>query len=163
MSNQSDTCMDCDEHESRSTAAVETVDTEGPRRREGAPQPRSKGYRLPRSCTLDGFVEAAECREGVYITRLEPLSKLSVETQHNLYQIIILVPTESKALIQGGRFFPKNTEGAVCGASFGGSLLKSGWIGIGMRMEISAAGRLIVTSPVRGIHLEPEGNLPGPF
>jgi hypothetical protein len=163
MSTQPDKCMGCDEHQSRSSAVVETVDTEGPRRGDGAPEPSSNGYRIPRICTLDGFVEETNRSQGIQITQLEPLSKLCVETQHSLYQITVLIPSESKVLIHGGRFFPENTEAAVCGSSFGGSLIKSGWIGIGMRMEVLAGGRPIVTSQIRSIHLEPEGNLPGPF
>jgi hypothetical protein len=33
----------------------------------------------------------------------------------------------------------------------GGSFLKVGWIGVGLRMEILAEGRRIVTSPVYDI------------
>jgi hypothetical protein len=66
-------------------------------------------------------------------------------------------------LIQGGRFFPEHTEAVLCGASFGGSLLKSHWIGIGMRMELSFGGRTIITSSVHSYHTEVEDELPGPF
>jgi hypothetical protein len=37
------------------------------------------------------------------------------------------------------------------GASLGGSFLKVGWIGVGLRMEIRDESRRIVTSPVRHI------------
>jgi len=45
--------------------------------------------------------------------------------------------------------------GRMDGSGFGGSLLKVGWIGIGLRMEILAGDQRIVTSPVRDISIEP--------
>jgi hypothetical protein len=98
----------------------------------------------------------------VHLAQLAPLSKLYVKTQHTLYQIILLDAGESKVLIQGGRFFPKLTEAVLCGSSFGGSLLKSHWIGMGMRMEISFGERTIITSSVHTCHTEVEDNVPGP-
>ena len=51
----------------------------------------------------------------------------------------------------GRRVFPSLTPAHFSGASVGGSFLKVGWIGIGLRMEILVDGRRIVTSPVRDI------------
>ena len=54
-------------------------------------------------------------------------------------------------VIQGGTFFPDPTRAHVEGSSVGGNLLKIGWIGVGLRMEIVAEGRRIVTTAVRSI------------
>ena len=97
------------------------------------------------------------------INQLAALSRLYVQTQNTLYMIILLNPGQSKVLIQGGRFFPELTDAVLCGSSFGGSFLKSHWIGMGMRMEILGVGRTVLTSSVRSIHIENEDNLPGPF
>jgi len=122
-----------------------------------------RAYLVPGCCTLDGFADDTRRREGMAITQLAALSKLCVRTQNTRYQIILLDSSESKVLIQGGLFLPEFTEAILCGSSFGGSLLKSGWIGIDMRMEIFGEGRSIVTSPVRSVHIENEYNLHGPL
>jgi hypothetical protein len=48
-------------------------------------------------------------------------------------------------IVTGGQLFQATTRG---------SLLKIGWIGVGLRVEMSLAGRRIVTSPVRSITIE---------
>jgi hypothetical protein len=66
----------------------------------------------------------------------------------------MIVSRDTSAIVQGGRFFPDATPGRIDGSGFGGSFLKVGWIGIGLRMEIFADGQRIITSPVRDISLE---------
>ena len=66
----------------------------------------------------------------------------------------IIVRRDTSAIVQGGRFFPDATPGRIDGSGFGGSFLKVGWIGIGLRMEIFADGRRIITSPVRDISIQ---------
>jgi hypothetical protein len=114
----------------------------------GAPDAR---VTLPREATLDGFVQAAS-GSGVSLRELEPLTTLLVGTCNTQYRII--VSRQSAVLVQGGRFFPEVTSAHLDGSSAGGSFLKVAWIGVGMRMEISAGGQRIVTSPVRTIATE---------
>ena len=142
---------------------VETAMDETHPDSEESPESGSRGFRVPRCCTLDGFAEETRLCEGIQLIRLAPLSRLEVQTQNTLYRIILLDPRESTVLIQGGRFFPRLTEAVLCGSSYGGSLLKSHWIGIGMRMEIIGGGHALVTSPVLGVYTVDDGNLPGPF
>ena len=66
----------------------------------------------------------------------------------------MIVSRDTSAIVQGGRFFPDATPGRIDGSGFGGSFLKVGWIGIGLRMEIFADGQRIITSPVRDISVE---------
>jgi hypothetical protein len=40
-------------------------------------------------------------------------------------------------LVRGGRFFPVRTPALLAGSTFGGSLLKSGGIYLGMKMEFA--------------------------
>ena len=106
---------------------------------------------LPRAATLDGFVESAS-GAGISLRDLEPLTTLHVGTHNTQYRII--VSRQSAILVQGGRFFPDATSAHLDGSSAGGSFLKVAWIGVGMRMEISAGGQRIITSPVRTIRTE---------
>lgn len=101
-----------------------------------------------RSATLDGFAQAAS-GPGVSLRQLEPLTELRVHTRNSCYRIV--VSGDADIVIQGGTFFPDPTRAHVEGASLGGNLLKVGWIGVGLRMEIVADGRRIVTTTVRSI------------
>ena len=100
------------------------------------------------AATLDGFA-AATSGPGVALRQLEPLTELMVQTRNTSYRIV--VSHEADIVIQGGTFFPDPTRAHVEGSSVGGNLLKIGWIGVGLRMEIVAEGRRIVTTAVRSI------------
>jgi hypothetical protein len=97
------------------------------------------------------------------LSELEPLTRLKVRTHYTLYQLIVLSPWESRVLIQGGRFFAEPVEASLGGSSYGGCMLKTRWIGLGMRMEIYGEEGHIVTSPVRSVETEDDSSLPGPF
>jgi hypothetical protein len=115
------------------------------------------GATVPRVATLDGFVDAASALRGINVLDLEPLTELRVETTNSLYRIV--VSQRTAVFVQGGRFFPERSAAHLAGATFGGSLLKIGWIGIGMRMEIWGDDGPIVTSAVRRITVEqPHGS-----
>lgn len=100
------------------------------------------------AATLDGFALATS-GPGVALRQLDPLTELTVETRNTRYRIV--VSHDADILIQGGSFFPDPTHAHVEGSSLGGNLLKVGWIGVGLRMEILAQGRRIVTTAVRSI------------
>src|SRR5688572_14339020 len=111
--------------------------------------PRSgEGTVVAHGSTLDGFVAAAT-GIGVALGSVEPLTSLVVETRNTRYHII--VRRSDEIVIQGGSFFPDPTPAHFEGASLGSSLLRLGWIGLGLRMEIRANGQRIVTTPVRRI------------
>jgi hypothetical protein len=100
------------------------------------------------TATLDSFARATT-GPGVALRQLEALTELRVETRNTTYRVV--VTRDADVVIQGGAFFPDPTHAHVEGASLGGSLLKVGWIGVGLRMEIVADGQRIVTTPVRSI------------
>lgn len=108
---------------------------------------------VPRAATLDGFLSASSAVDGVVLRDLEPLTTLLVRTCNSHYRIVISQNTA--VFVQGGQFFPEMTGARLEGSSFGGSFLKMGWIGVGLRMEIWSGGQRIVTSPVRAIDSEP--------
>lgn len=112
--------------------------------------PRTReGTLVARTSTLEGFVAAANAGPGIALHALEPLTTLVVETRNTRYQIIVTRGDE--IIIQGGSFFPDPTSARLDGASLGSGLLRLGWIGIGLRMEVRADGQRIVTTPVRSI------------
>lgn len=114
--------------------------------------PHGTSVLVPRAATLDGFIDSTGAADGVNLRDVEPLTTLIVLTCNTRYRITVVRNTA--VLVQGGRFFPSVTEAHVDGSSLGGSFLKLAWIGIGLRMEISADGQRIVTSPVRAITTE---------
>jgi hypothetical protein len=109
---------------------------------------------VPKRCTLDGFAEDVSNADGLHVRDVETLATLLARTENSVYRIIPLEAGSSRVLIQGGRFFPEPTEVRFAGSGFGGSFLKLGWIGLGLRMEILWDGQRIITSRVRGIQLQ---------
>jgi hypothetical protein len=104
---------------------------------------------IARAATLTGFTSAVSSSNGVQLRDLPPMTTLVVRTRNSEYQIVI--SSGDEVLVKGGHFFPSLTEARFSGASVGGSFLKVGWIGVGLRMEILAEGRRIITSPVYDI------------
>jgi hypothetical protein len=104
---------------------------------------------ISRAATLAGFTSAVSTTNGVQLRDLPPMTTLVVRTRNSEYHIV--VSSGEEVLVKGGQFFPSLTEARFSGASVGGSFLKVGWIGVGLRMEILADGRRIVTSPVHDI------------
>lgn len=117
---------------------------------------------VPRHCTLSGFTESIAEREGLHVSRLDPLTRLEMRTVNSLYQITVLEPNHWKILVRGGRFFPTETIAYLCGSGFGGTLLKVAWIGVGLCCELTTEGLRVVTSPVEKFEIV-ERALPGPF
>jgi hypothetical protein len=102
---------------------------------------------VPRIATLDGFVTSAS--EGINLHAAPPMTSLSVRTRNTSYRIV--VASGGLIYVQGGRYFPTLKPARLDGASAGGSLLKLGWIVIGLCMEVSDGTQRIITSPVREI------------
>jgi hypothetical protein len=115
----------------------------------GKPASMDESTSISRTATLAGFTAAVATTHGVHLRDLAPMTTLHVHTRNSLYRII--VSAGDAVLVEGGEFFPSLTPAHFSGASVGGSFLKVGWIGIGLRMEILVDGRRIVTSPVRDI------------
>jgi hypothetical protein len=107
---------------------------------------------IRREATLDGFVNDLAGAPGICLREVEPLTTIVVRTLNSCYRI--LITHDTTAIVRGGAWFPDPTPARIDGCGFGGSLLKVGWIGVGLRMEIFSNGRRIVTSPVRDVTLE---------
>lgn len=109
---------------------------------------------VPRHCELDGFIEIDQALKGVALPALAPCDTVKVRTYNSDYEIFLLDPESGRAFVQGGRYFPQPTEAIVNGSTFGGCMLKLSWLGVGLRMEISAYGQSVITSPVQALTVE---------
>ena len=100
--------------------------------------------------TLGGFLETVSSSEGVYLCDLPPCTSLLVWTLNSLYRIVIMQSPD--VTVQGGAFFPEPTDARLVGSSrVPGGLLKVGWIGVGLRIELRSRDQYVVTSAVRAI------------
>jgi hypothetical protein len=58
-------------------------------------------------------------------------------------------------LVSGGDWFPVPTEAQLVGATCGGSMLRPGWIGVGLKLELRHLDRRITTTLVAELTVEP--------
>jgi len=109
---------------------------------------------VPARSTLDGFAREPGCSTGVDVESLEPGTVLNVRTHNSRYRLRVLDGADRRVLIRGGRVFPETTEVRVAGATAGGSAVKVGWIGEGLRLELSTDLGPVTTSPVEAVTVE---------
>jgi hypothetical protein len=107
---------------------------------------------LSRARTLEGF--ALETGGGIDVRSLENGTTLLVHTRNTHYRVVVLNAARLLVLVKGGEIFRDETEARLNGATCGGSALKAGWIGEGFRIDLSAGGRRVITSPVRSLTIE---------
>jgi hypothetical protein len=110
---------------------------------------------VDRSQLLGGFAAHAEVEGGVSIPSLEAGSTIIVRTHHSEYSMVVLDSARCRLLVQGGEHIEEPTEVTLQGATAGRHLLKVGWIGTGLRMEMCVGDRRVLTSPVRAFVVEP--------
>src|ERR1051326_5377531 len=90
-------------------------------------------------------------QDGIQLEGTEDLTRLTVQTENNLYEITVISAHSGEILVRGGKFFPEYTPGRLAGSSLGGSFLKVRGIYVGFNMELYSDGRTIITSRVRTI------------
>ena len=100
-----------------------------------------------------GIIQS-EIEGGVHLGDLPPQSVLSVETRNRVYRIVIL--EEGTALISGHPdFCPAPAEVRINGSTWGGSMLKTRFVGRGMHLEFEhPVYRTIVTSRILDIRAD---------
>ncbi|HMV50690.1 MAG TPA: hypothetical protein PLD20_21235 [Blastocatellia bacterium] len=117
-------------------------------------------FALPRRCVLEGFAENVAGTFGVCVRNLNPHDLIICRTQNSQYRLLVLDPPARRVRVQGGELFTEPTEAVLNGSSYGGSMIRLGWICTGMRIEFvrQTADKQIMnllTSPVEAISLEP--------
>ena len=100
---------------------------------------------------INELIQEQQEKGGIDITTLEPGTKIEVQTRNSTYKIKVLNPGKKKIEIQGGLHITEPEEAFLTGSTWGGSMLKMGWIGYMMCMEVHRPQRLspLLTSLVR--------------
>ncbi|PWT82557.1 MAG: hypothetical protein C5B57_08455 [Blastocatellia bacterium] len=109
---------------------------------------------VPNASAFDPHIADLAGLPGVAFSSLDPGTVIVVKTRHTCYRLVVVDGPEQRAVVTGGWLFPESTEVRVDGATSGGSVLKMGWIGVGLRLELSIGLRRITTSRVRSIVVE---------
>jgi hypothetical protein len=104
---------------------------------------------------LEQFVLEPGCSDGIDFQTLDAGATVHVHTSYSSYRLVVTDPENGGALITGGRLFPESTPIRVEGATAGGTAIKSGWIGVGLRLEMFNLMNRITTSIVRSVSIEP--------
>ena len=97
---------------------------------------------------------ATSSLDGVAIPSLEPGTTLLVCTRNSRYRLTVLDSATDDVLVEGGRLFLDARPARLDGATAGGTALRTRWVGVGLRMEMSSGGKRITTSPVQSIEIE---------
>jgi len=94
--------------------------------------------------------ESEALERGIDVHRLKAGMIVLVTTKNSLYKLI-KTAEHGIVYVQGGKYFIESTEVYFSGSTFGGSMIKVGWIGYGMIMElhIIEKKKAIKTSPIR--------------
>jgi hypothetical protein len=97
---------------------------------------------------LANFIEEQKELESINVHKLKQGIKLEIDTAHHKYQLEILDKI-GYVLAKGGQYLPEFTEVYFNGSTFGGTMIKVGWIGYGMFMEfILPKKKILTTTPV---------------
>jgi hypothetical protein len=104
--------------------------------------------------TLDEFLLDPGCARGVAIDSLEPGTRVVVGTSHSCYRFVVNEPARRRGTVIGGKVFTECTDVRIDGSTVGGSVIKAGWIGIGLRMELTAGLQRVTTSCVKFLAVE---------
>ena len=106
--------------------------------------------RLPHfSDEINRKVVESEIEGGVYLANLDDGAKLKVQTENRLYTIVNR--RGGRALISGHpEFCPEPVEVSIHGSTWGGKMIRRGFIGRGMHLEFRHPLRpcRIITSPI---------------
>lgn len=94
----------------------------------------------------------SEIEGGVFLSDLQPRTVLLIQTQHHCYAAVFL--GDNRVLLWGHpKFCPRPVSVSIVGSTWGGTMLKSRFVGRGMRLEFHHPeySTPIVTSPIQTI------------
>ena len=96
---------------------------------------------------------------GIDVHSLKPGTAVIVATTNSIYKIVKGQADKYEVKIQGGKYIPEPSWANFSGSTFGGSMIKPGWIGYGMFMEFFVIGERnrYVTSSVRAAKIIGDG------
>lgn len=102
---------------------------------------------------LKRLMQEQEKQGGIELDKLPQGTIVEVQTKNTLYKIIAL--GNNLFRVSGGKYYstPKDTK--IPGSTFGGSMIKVNWLGIGMHVEFPAC----TTTAVRTLKVvAPDGS-----
>ncbi len=108
---------------------------------------------IPGVATGSGCLHDEDLNSSVAIDSLDSGTALIVQTRKSVYRMVVVDSAVCKVLVQGGQLLPQAAEGIVQGSSLGGSVLKMGWIVVGLRLELVVDRQRIITSRVESIRV----------
>lgn len=103
---------------------------------------------------INGNIIRSEIEGGVYLKDLPDKATLEVVTQNRPYTLV--VQRDGSALIWGHpEFCPEPVQVRIAGSNWGGSMIKSAFLGRGMRLEFKHPNYQgpIITSPIVDIRM----------
>ena len=91
---------------------------------------------------------------GVKLDTLDAGTRIVVATKHSCYRFVVVDGPGQTATVTGGSMFPESTEVRIEGATTGNGVIKPGWIGAGLRLELSIGLKRVTTSCVQSVAVE---------
>lgn len=106
------------------------------------------------SDAINHNIVQSEIEGGVYLTDLPPGAVLAIQTQNRFYRLVSL--GDESALISGHpEFCPDPVEVRIQGSTWGGSMLKTKFVGRGMHLEFEhPVFHTVVTSQILDIRAQ---------
>lgn len=105
-------------------------------------------------------IKQSDKDDGIFLEDVPDNHIVEAHTQNSIYTIAVVDKKKSKVAIQGNNKYLTQPE--VCylrGSTFGGSMIKVGWIGVGMHLEVNLAiGGIMTTSPIKTVKVKEDAN-----
>ncbi len=95
-----------------------------------------------------------DSNSGVSLESVAPFDTILVRTLNSEYRIFLLDPKTGHAVVQGGRYFVEPAEAIVIGSVGVGSVPKTGWIGAGLRLQMTIDSGVVNTSPIQSVDIQ---------
>jgi len=105
---------------------------------------------------LLALIKKSEQDGGISLKDVPKNSLAHIHTQNTTYIIAIIDNKSGKvAVTSNGKHVTRPEIGYLRGSTFGGSMIKVDWIGIGMHLEVALAdGRILTTSPIKMVRFK---------
>lgn len=98
-------------------------------------------------------IEESNKKGGIQLEKLAVGTRVEAQTLNTLYKIKAL--GNNKYEVHGGSRFPEPVETTIGGSTWGGSMIKIGWLGIDMHMEVYSPfrGNVMVSTAIRSLKI----------
>ena len=121
----------------------------------------SDGAYVPEAADISKFDDVVQRTQGISIKDIPANTVLQIDVNDAIFTVLVVDPAGRKIRIQGSQYIPELTEAILSGSTFGGCMLKEGWICVGMFLEIFIPGRelpRITTAMVQKISIVTSGS-----